>query len=661
MLQCVRDWLIAEYYSWPLLIPVLFCTGIILYFNLQFEPSYLLPLCCTTICFIAFWNANFRVVYVAGLILCMGFSAAQFRTYFLNTSFIPKDMNVYDITGKVLDISYKNSKQKILIGNLKNSFYKLDNVSIYIGNDCNVGIGDIIEFSAFLRRPSLPQSSYSYNYAFHAYFSGISAIGYALGDIKIVKKSNMFHKYIISGYRDKMYNHFIKLFGDKYGNVLSAVILGKRSGIDKESLENIRKSGLAHLLAISGLHLAIVAMFCFNATRIILLCISFSSHSINHKIASVCSIIASFFYLMISGAPISAQRAFIMIAMYFVLVIINRISSNLHFVALAATMVALVAPESVMGPSFQMSFAAVTGLIFVYEYLSEHYKFNFVINIIISSCVASLCTLPYTAYIFNNFALGGVISNVIAIPCMSFLILPFGILSLILYFFYIDVLIAPIIKFGIWITLFVAKFVADYPYSSINIAQISGYSLAFLTLGFLWIVLWHTKVRYFGIIIILCSFILIFFKKLPEIILNDKYIAVKNDDNGITFLGKARKNYTTDSWIKLYGLTEIKNDHRYVKGSKFCKNSVCIYNFSNGKRMAILYMKTNVRLNLCKDGFDIVVYHGDKIIICNSSLGSDNMVYNLTANDVKEVYFGQNISVLDSEDFCFDRPWCKNI
>ena len=163
----------------------------------------------------------------------------------------------------------------------------------------------------------------------------------------------------------------IEVLGVENGNFAAAILIGETKAIPKDISENMRNSGVAHILSVSGLHLSLVAMIFFVSSRALLNISNFFAYNTNIKaISAIISIIGSFLYLQISGNNIAATRAFIMTSIFILAIIFGRSPYPLRSVMIAAFLILCFLPEYVFHPSFQLSFAAVLCLISGYEFYS---------------------------------------------------------------------------------------------------------------------------------------------------------------------------------------------------------------------------------------------------------------------------------------------------
>ena len=152
------------------------------------------------------------------------------------------------------------------------------------------------------------------------------------------------------------------------GAVAAALVTGDRSAISRDTLSAMRDSGLAHLLAISGLHMGLVAAILFFGLRTLLaLSERLALFYPIKKWAAAAALVGGFAYLVLTGGTIPTQRAFLMTGLVLVAVFLDRTAISMRLVAWAAAGILLIAPESLLSASFQMSFAAVVAFVAVYE------------------------------------------------------------------------------------------------------------------------------------------------------------------------------------------------------------------------------------------------------------------------------------------------------
>ena len=302
--------------------------------------------------------------------------------------------------------------------------------------------------------------------------------------------------------------------------IIRALAIGDKSAISEEQAKDYRRAGLAHLLAISGMHLGLIALLVLFLVRIILL--PFGAGRFDwRKPAAVAAGLAVSGYFLVSGQSVSCRRAFIMIMLMLAAILINRRAISLRLWALALIIVVTVAPSVVLSAGFLMSFAAVLGITAFYERYRErinewwskkHWYGRlgaYFLGVILTDLVASLMTLPYTIYYFHQVSLYTTLANLLAAPVIAFWVMPALLVFLIAVPFGGAALalkplaagVAVLNKIAAWVSMLAG---ADW---GENLVQMPAWSLVFITLGLLWTAIWESPWRRLGLIGIVVGFL----------------------------------------------------------------------------------------------------------------------------------------------------------
>ncbi len=235
-------------------------------------------------------------------------------------------------------------------------------------------VGDFVAFKAHLAPPLAPLRPGGYDFARDMYFAGIGGSGYVLGKIKVEPVPHppglwLRAAAVVDAVRENINRRIHAMLPGDRGSIASALITGKRNAISAPVSDAFYVSSLAHVLAISGYHMAVVAGIAFFFMRAGLALIpSLASRRPIKKWAAAGALLTAAFYLVLSGASVSTQRAFIMIAIVLIGVMLDRPALTFRTIAIAAFAVLLLAPQSIVHPSFQMSFAAALALIAAYQF-----------------------------------------------------------------------------------------------------------------------------------------------------------------------------------------------------------------------------------------------------------------------------------------------------
>ena len=258
---------------------------------------------------------------------------------------------------------------------------------------------------------------------------------------------------------------------------------GVRSDLDEHTWHDFQVAGLAHLIAIAGLHMSLVAGTVFTVARFLLALIPWIALRVRvHKPAALIAFAVAAFYLAVSGATVPTQRAFVSFGVALVAILLDRNPFSLRLLAWAALAVLAIQPEALGGASFQLSFAAVLGLMATYETfrLRAHAQADagplghlrsYVLGVIATTLMASSATAPFSAYHFQTIATYGILGNLIAVPITSFLVMPMGLLGLALMPVGLDAPAFRLMGWGCDAVLWTAHTVASLPGASITVHQ----------------------------------------------------------------------------------------------------------------------------------------------------------------------------------------------
>jgi competence protein ComEC len=430
--------------------------------------------------------------------------------------------------------------------------------------------GKWVHLTAVLMPPPEPASPGDYDFGRAAYFLRLGAVGYAYGKPHVIAplRAATFGENIdtaIEHLRWKMSAHIRSVLPGSTGAIASALITGDRGGIAEDDEQALRDSGLAHVLAIAGLHMALVGLGLFWAVRALLAL--FPVIALNYPIkkwAAVAALASAGFYLVISGASAASTRAFIMLAMMLIAILFDRPALSMRALGLAGIAILLMRPESLLEPGFQMSFAAVAGLIAVAEWERtrppdyEPRLFStarrYLRGIAMTSLIGSIATMPYAAYHFDRATHYAVLGNLGAMPIMGFVTMPAAAASVILMPFGLDRAPLHVMAWGIDAMLAVGRWVSHLPGAVSIVPAWPIAALILISLGGLWLVIWRKAWRWFGIAPIALGIALIFTTTPPDILVarDGETVAVRLDGK-LEFLRAPKDNYSAASWLKRDG------------------------------------------------------------------------------------------------------------
>lgn len=452
-------------------------------------------------------------------------------------------------------------------------------------------IGDVIQLLAVLRPSSKPLYPGTYDFAWAAKLQQIGAVGYGVSDITIVAPAEN----SLQQFRQELIQRFAHT---RHGAIITALLFGERRAIHRDVLTEIRASGVAHLFAISGLHVALVCGWLYGFSRLVCIIIPHSFMRIYAKqVAALFSLIVSFGYVWLAGMPVSAQRAYVMASLFLLAIIFSRHVHPLRNVAIAAVIVLLYQPYSIFTPGFQMSFAAVTALIAL---ISPYWKANpsltfgwiarskrFVLGIWLSSLIAGFATMPYAIYHFNHVATYGLIANMVAVPLTSLWIMPWGLVALVSAFLGLESIAIIPMQWGIDQLLALTQLISNWPNATRVIPSMHAISLVALTLMGLWLLLSQHPKRF---IIALPAMMLLtvsgYLTPPPSIILHYDPIgrfAVRYNDGSMVFSTPPPGRFVRNIWLEK--TASIHNTH---SDRLHCDRFGCTTKLDDGRLAAFL-------------------------------------------------------------------------
>ncbi|SFK58225.1 ComEC/Rec2 family competence protein [Shimia haliotis] len=363
--------------------------------------------------------------------------------------------------------------------------------------------GMLVGTTAFLSPPNGPAEPGGFDFKRHAWFQQLGAIGYsrvplvALHPDLVANPVFAFRMRLSSGIQARM--------PPEVAGFAAAVTTGDRSAIPEDVLEALRIANLAHLLAISGLHMGLLAAVIFAGVRLGLAMVPALGLRLNgKKVAAVAGLVASGCYLLLSGGNVSTQRAFVMTAVMLVAILLDRRALSLRAVAVAATLVLLLRPESLLGPGFQMSFAATTALVAVFGALRDRQiglgpKWARPVSaVFLSSLVAGLATAPFAALHFNHLAHYGLPANLLSVPVMGTVVAPSAVMAAVLAPLGLEAFPLWVMSKGLAWIQGVARFFSALDGARSFVVSPMGAVLPIQTLGAVWLVLWRNAARWIG-------------------------------------------------------------------------------------------------------------------------------------------------------------------
>lgn len=440
-----------------------------------------------------------------------------------------------------------------------------------------------------------------YDFRRNAFFNDLSATGLNYGEIRaadpldpdfsltvLIEKARRYLTLLVLG-RDH----------DDAGAMTAALLTGGQGILARPIMDAMRASGLSHLLSISGLHVSMIGLLIFVPLRFLLALWPWVALRYPiQKIAAAGAILSTATYAAFIGPEAPVVRSALMSGAVMFAVLTDRRSQSMRLVALAAAIIVVFSPSSVLSPSFQMSFAAVLAMVAAFEKsLDTAMKDGVTLSlprpiqqglkalrdILLTSMVATAATAPFTLYHFQTVNLYGLAANILAIPLTTFWIMPNLLLTYIA---------APLGGAGLFLDaahwgceqiIWIAQTVASWPYASLNVPPVPLWAFILAVIALFWITLCRWKLRWLGILPVLAAGFYPLNVPMPDILVasDGKNWIVRMEDDAYATYGHKKENFALRSWSRILDKRPLqlytKDTPPDPAGPLRCEGAVCFY------------------------------------------------------------------------------------
>lgn len=608
----------ASAYMW---LVVAFGAGIATYFGLSFEPSsgpVLLVFGLSGLLIALLWKR--REEQAGGFALaCLvfffvaGVGVSQIRAAIVHTPMILKETGPRMVEGTIhrIDMMGEGGDMRFVLRDpviervTPEDTPKLIRLRVRDGGE--VMPGQRVSGLAALNPPSPPVAPGAFDFQRMAYFQSIGAVGFFYRTPEIIAPAEVGGlTQLIEGWRIKIAARVSEDYNQPQAGLMIALLTGQQRAVAEEDYQAMRDSGLAHLLAISGMNVAMIATTLFFASR--LLMAAFPAFALRHPIKKYAAVIAFFgalIYTMVAGMSVPTQRAILMTGIVLLAVCLDRSPFSLRLFAFAAMAVMIFTPENMMGVSFQMSFAAVMGLIVFYEWARPFWTaaysragwmrkaFLYFLGVIVTTIIGGTVTGIYALYHFQSYPLYTLLANLIVVPLTGAVIMPCAVAAMALMPLGLDGIFLKGMAWGVEWMLAVARWVAGMDGSVLHIPAFSPWLFAGITAGLLFFMIWQGRARFVGFGVMVVLLILTPLSRAPDVLVNgDASLVALRNQNGLLGFSKGRgDSYAAETWLRRNG--EVAESRRIVwpkegaDGFITCDDQACRYSVK-GQRVSIL-------------------------------------------------------------------------
>lgn len=585
VLIALRDEPAAQMDRWPLWVPVAFGGGCATYFGLRFEPIawmvYTAAALAVAVAVAARRTSRRGLAILTALAAAyvLGLAGAELRAQRAAAPIAPPDLGLRTVEAWVVDNAGVGSHggARVLLAPVWIEGLRPDQTPIRMRltlRGAPPAPGTAIRIHALVDPPPAPAAPGAYDFARDSYFLGIGAVGLGMGQAKAIDlpppPPGLHWDMGVNAWRWNLANRIIDRIGPRYGGIVVSMTTGHEAWIRPEDLQSFRDSGLAHLLSISGVHMAIVGGFAFFLARLVVAAIPWLALRVpGKKVAAGFAMGAVGLYLLVSGSLAPAERSAVTATVAFAAILLDRRAISLNSLAVAALFVLVRHPEQIVQPGFQMSFAATAALVALAEVwprrireistpwpilLFQHFK-SWVIGGFMVSLVAGSATGPFAIQHFNRTANYGLLANLIESPISTFITMPALAVGAVLESFGWGAPFLTVAGWGVHATLAVSDFVAALPGAIVVIPSAPALALPVSFLGLMLACLWKGNLRWLGLPV--AAAVLIWPRPEPPRvwIASDGANAVVRDGAKAVVLRPDARTFAVDLWTKRRGLS----------------------------------------------------------------------------------------------------------
>jgi competence protein ComEC len=499
--------------------------GIAIWFALPWEPDvpfYLAAAVLGTVAGAAALRGpeGWRPLAAAACALALGMIAAGWRAHDIRSPML--EFRYYGpIEGRLVEVDRSQSDAlRLTLDQVVLSDVSPDRTPVRVRISLQGGAvpvtppvpGQRLMMTGHLAAPEGAVEPGGFNFRRMAYFDQLGGVGYTRNPVLLLAPPADGAQWI-----DRLRTHLSQgimtaVPGDA-GAFSSGVLTGDQSGLSQDAVRDLRDSSLAHLLAISGMNMVFIVGFVFLLLRWgIALVPPLALRIPAKKVAAALSLGLAYFYLMLSGANVATERAFIMIAVALVAIMLDRRAITLRTAAISAILILLTKPESLVEAGFQMSFAATLALIAGFGALDREVMRQrmprwaiHVFTLVLSSVIGGFATAPFAAAHFNRFSDYGLLANILTVPVMGAVVMPAGVMAALLAPFGLAGIPLWVMEQGARWILFVADWVSSLEGSVTAIPAPGPLALPLITMGGLILILWRGRSRQLGVLPILLA------------------------------------------------------------------------------------------------------------------------------------------------------------
>ena len=475
---------------------------------------------------------------------------------------------IIELTGRVLAVDHLAAKEVVRLMLAPRETILPSRVRVSIDEEKlpgGIARGAEVRLRARLVPPPPMALPGTYDFARDAWFKQIGAVGTAMGSVSVVQSAEPRGA---DRLREGLRQHIGSRLPERSAGIAIALATGDQNSVSEDDAEAMRRSGLTHLLSVSGLHIAAVVAFAMLLSLKLLALSERLALRLNLVLVSAAIAAATgIAYTVLTGAQVPTVRSCVAALLILAGIGLGRDAISIRLIAVGALLVLLFRPEALAGASFQMSFAAVTAIVALHSAAWARRLFQrrdeavpariarAILAMVVTGLVVELALIPLALFHFHRAGLYGVAANIIAIPLTTFVIMPLEAGALLL----------DVVGWGkpLWLLcgaatdglLGLAHWVASAKGAVALLPSMSGWAFGLMLVGGLWLCLWTRPVRLAGIVPFAVGAAAAALSQTPDLLVtgDGRHLAVVNGQRAPLLLRDRAGDYVRDLFAEASG------------------------------------------------------------------------------------------------------------
>lgn len=454
--------------------------------------------------------------------------------------------------------------------------------------------GATIRLGARLMPPPQPAVPGAYDYARVAWFDRIGATGRGFGPVRVLASGTA----PAGGLRERLSRHIRESVPGGGGAIAAALATGDQGAIPAEDAEAMRRSGLAHLLSVSGLHItAVVGAVMLLVLRLLALSPWLALRFRLPLIAAGAGAVAAIGYTLLTGAEVPTIRSCVAALLVLIAMAIGREAITLRLVAAGAFIVLLLYPEALAGPSFQLSFAAVAAIVALHEHPRVKAWFaprdegrwrklgRGLASLLLTGLVVELSLMPIALFHFHKAGIYGAVANIVAIPLTTFVVMPLEALALLFDLIGLGAPFWWLAGHALGVLLWIAHATSTMPGSVTALPAMPAGAYGLMAFGGLWIALWRTRWRRLGAVPFAIGAGCALMTPAPDLLVtgDGRHVGLRTAGGGLALLRDRVGDYTADMLSENSGVDDEPLLLADQPGAR-CSRDLCLAEHVAGRR-----------------------------------------------------------------------------